>query len=319
MGKILKCCFFIVAFITVFFYQYILGFIANVQKSLSIFHLSPVVQLIAEIFPICFGLYLVYIFTEWFLRFTGKFSIQEIYFGNNSGLKGTRENKESIFDKNLEEIIYFFEQTPYRYIFFEDLDRLPNLSILIHLRELNNLLNNDKSVNGPIKFIYAIRDDVFRGEDRTKFFDFIIPVIPFINSGNSCDAFLQKLADAEQQGEKFEITKEFVLDVSPYITDMRVLNNIGNEFLIYIKRLKTKQDINLKDEKLMALIIFKNLYPKEFAELQADSGTVKQAFEAKKDYIGKYIANLKKEIDSLVEAADRYTQDSLKSLKEIKK
>ena len=42
-------------------------------------------------------------------------------------------------------------------------------------------------------FVYAIRDDIFTDTDRTKFFDFIIPVIPIINSTNSGEIFLQKL------------------------------------------------------------------------------------------------------------------------------
>ena len=56
----------------------------------------------------------------------------------------------------------------------------------MHLRELNNLLNNDEAINHkPIVFVYAVRDDIFSKEDRTKFFDFIIPVIPIVNATNS--------------------------------------------------------------------------------------------------------------------------------------
>ena len=55
--------------------------------------------------------------------------------------------------------------------------------IFVHLRELNNLLNNDDSIKRkPIVFVYAVRDDIFSKEDRTKFFDFIIPIIPDITA-----------------------------------------------------------------------------------------------------------------------------------------
>ncbi len=39
--------------------------------------------------------------------------------------------------------MYFFEETGYKTVFFEDLDRLDDPKIFVHLRELNNLLNND--------------------------------------------------------------------------------------------------------------------------------------------------------------------------------
>lgn len=53
---------------------------------------------------------------------------------------------------------------------FEDLDRLENRKIFVHLRELNNLLNNDDVIkHKPIVFVYAVRDDIFTREDRTKF------------------------------------------------------------------------------------------------------------------------------------------------------
>ena len=57
-------------------------------------------------------------------------------------MKNSEAAGETIFNKNMDEIVYFFEETKYRVVFFEDLDRLENPSIFIHLRELNTLLNN---------------------------------------------------------------------------------------------------------------------------------------------------------------------------------
>ena len=62
---------------------------------------------------------------------------------------------------------------------------------------------------------------------------------------------------------------------------MRILQNIYNEFVIYKETICIDQDLKLSDETMMALIIFKNLYPQEFAELQMERGVVKQAFEDK--------------------------------------
>ena len=108
--------------------------------------------------------------------------------------------------------------------------------------------------------------------DRTKFFEFIIPVIPIINSTNSGEIFLQKLEESEKKGIFHEISQEFILDVSPYVEDMRILQNIYNEFVVYKETIRTDQELKLSDETMMALIIFKNLYPREFAELQMERG-----------------------------------------------
>ena len=59
----------------------------------------------------------------------------------------------------------------YDVVFFEDLDRLNNAEIFVKLRELNILLNNDEAIKKPVKFVYAVRDDIFSDKDRTKFFE----------------------------------------------------------------------------------------------------------------------------------------------------
>ena len=114
----------------------------------------------------------------------------------------------------IDEILYFFEVTRYRIICFEDLDRLDDASIFIHLRELNALLNNYDKIHKPIVFVYSVRDNIFSEKDRTKFFDFIIPVVPIINSTNSDEAFTSRLENFLEEGFSHNISESFVLDVS---------------------------------------------------------------------------------------------------------
>ena len=95
----------------------------------------------------------------------------------------------SILNKNLDEIIYFFERTNYNVVFIEDLDRFKEPEIFTKLREINLLINLSKQVNRHIVFVYALKDEMFVDGNRTKFFDFIIPVIPVINSSNSYEIY----------------------------------------------------------------------------------------------------------------------------------
>ena len=161
-----------------------------------------------------------------------RYTIRKVSLPSDTVVEGG-EGDESVFSKYLDEIFYFFEVTRYQYVFFEDLDRLDDPSIFVHLRELNTLLNNYDIIHSKLVFVYAVKDDIFRDEDRTKFFDFIIPVVPIINSTNSGEVFTAMLERARQSGTEHGISQEFILDMSPYISDMRVLQNIYNEFLVY--------------------------------------------------------------------------------------
>ena len=229
-----------------------------------------------------------------------------------------KKENESIFNKNMDEIVYFFEETKYRVVFFEDLDRLDSSRIFVQLRELNTLLNNSDTIKRPIVFVYAVKDDIFTEEDRTKFFEFIIPVIPVINSTNSGEIMLDLFKVNGSESFKHDISLDYILDISPYISDMRVLQNIHNEFLLYKRTLRTGQGLELSDKMMLSLIIFKNIYPKDFADLQMEGGIVKQAFKDKQEYIQKKQKELQNDIDASVDVIASVTSDTIKSTKEIK-
>lgn len=265
-----------------------------------------------------FFLVLLAILAKGYRSALSKFKVKEVKLPTDTTLKNNDESQETIFNKNMDEIVYFFEETKYRIVFFEDLDRLEDSSIFIQLRELNTLLNNYDVIKEPIIFVYAVKDDIFTDTDRTKFFDFIIPIIPIINSTNSGEILLEKLKESEKLGITHEISQEYVLDVSPYISDMRILQNIYNEFVVYKKTLRTEQDLKLSDEAMMSLIIFKNLYPRDFADIQMEKGIIKQAFADKNEYVMHQCAVWQEKIDNESEILSQYDRETLQTIKEIK-
>lgn len=195
---------------------------------------------------------------------------------NKINLKGEVElNREvadnSILNKNLDEIIYFFERTKYNVVIIEDLDRFQEPEIFTKLREINLLINISKQVNRHIVFIYALKDEMFKNGDRTKFFDFILPIIPVMNSSNSYGFLLEKLKDEK-------IDKNLLYDISLYIDDMRLLKNIVNEYKIYFEKLTKETKIELITNKLLSFIIYKNLFPKDFAILHKNEGMIYKVF-----------------------------------------
>ena len=196
-----------------------------------------------------------------------------------TGIESERES-ESVFNRHLDEIVYFFEVTKYRVVFFEDLDRLDEPNLFVRLRELNTLLNNSNAISKkPVVFVYAVRDDLFGKEDRTKFFDFIIPVIPIINTTNSREVLLKWLGEMRRNNPyECEILEQFMMDIAPYIDNMRILYNICNNYLTYRRTLKKRATITLADHKIFAMMLFKNLYPQDFAEMQSGQGVIKEVF-----------------------------------------
>jgi hypothetical protein len=235
---------------------------------------------------------------KWRFLFSN-FKLKVLKLPAGTGIESERES-DSVFNRNLDEIVYFFEVTKYRIVFFEDLDRLDEPNLFVRLRELNTLLNNSNAISKKtVVFVYAVRDDLFGKEDRTKFFDFIIPVIPIINTTNSREALLEWLRK-EQEKDKCDhhISEKFMRDVSPYIADMRILRNICNEFLIYKGTLKKSRNTALADHKIFAMILFKNLYPQDFAHIQGEQGIIKEVFAGKQLYRSRKETELRQWLDS---------------------
>ncbi|MCB4765142.1 MAG: hypothetical protein LGB00_04945 [Sulfurovum sp.] len=246
------------------------------------------------------------------LYFLGSFQVSKFDIKKNS-ITVAQQDKASILNEHLDEILYFFEATNYNVVIFEDIDRFDNTEIFVKLRELNNLINNSKQVNRRVIFVYAIRDDMFKDKERTKFFDFIVPIIPYINPSNSEQKLIDKF---KKEIEKETIDEHFLSQLSWYIDDMRLLINIYNEYIIYKKNLNSGE---LDHNKLLALIACKNFYPLDFAKLHVREGAIYKLFANKPNYIDTHIPaeNKKNELIQQIETIEKENINSLEELKTI--
>ncbi|HFU4420671.1 TPA: hypothetical protein ACGO9Q_002350, partial [Streptococcus suis] len=109
----------------------------------------------------------------------------------------------------------------------------------------------------------------FTSQDRTKFFDFIIPIIPVITSSNSGEKLGEILTNL---GEAHSVSKTMLKQVAIYIDDMRLAYNICNEFVLYKNNLFSQKEndnnkLNLSSDKIFAIIVYKNIFPKDFSLL----------------------------------------------------
>lgn len=240
-----------------------------------------------------------------------KWKIEKLSFkGAEAKISNYDKNDETIFDKDIKEIVYLIYNSNCRTIIIEDLDRNNNIQIFTKLRELNFLIdkhiynrfahkyrfkiiqkirrkvlktNENKKENKlifrilsflelvlflkkskNIKFLYLTKNSLFSSEERVKFFDFIISIIPFVDYMSSRN-ILSTLGE-ENQYKEIKNTDELLntktIDIfSKYIKEARILNNILNDFQIYKNILyETKDIVNL--DKLFVTMVLKIYCPK---------------------------------------------------------
>lgn len=212
----------------------------------------------------------------------------------------------SIFNQHLDEILYFFQATKYDIVIIEDLDRFRTSKIFLKLRELNFLLNESNVIGRHIVFLYAVKDDIFKDEERTKFFDYISIVIPVINPSNSKAKLKKALAE---RGFCEGFPDNDLSEIAFFIQDMRILKNIANEFAQYHKLL-SKKKVYLDKIKLLAMIVYKNYHPQDFAMLHRCQGKVYQCLSKKADFIKLALKEVEKKKAELADLKQRKEENA---------
>ena len=235
----------------------------NIVKYTGFSHTCVLISCVITLF-----LSILYIFYRYFRE--NILRISKIKFrGAEADLGYNEKNDETVLDRDIKELVYLIKSSKAKIIVFEDLDRYDNITIFTKLRELNFLLNKFSTTNDDgeaIRFVYMIKDGIFKSKNRTKFFDYIIPIVPVVDSKNSESMILNLLGDF-----KSLIDKRLIFNISLYIDDMRLIKNIINEFIIY-KDIIDINGLELSYDKLFSLVVLKNIFPYEFDMLQEDKG-----------------------------------------------
>lgn len=242
----------------------------------------------------------------------------------------TLEDKSvSYFDQYLDEIVYFFEVSGYDVVIFEDIDRFNDSYIFEALRALNTLLNASPQIKKPIRFIYAIKDSIFdqieleeegrklerqvneTGDpaeaevvraNRTKFFDLIIPVVPFITHTSSRNLAVQLLSKIEHAVEV-----ELLDLAAQYVPDMRLLKNICNEFIVFRDRIFSGDgaQLNLNESDLFAIMLYKNTHLKDFEMIRLGKSKLDDLYTQSRIFIAENIERIDQECRELQDRIKR--------------
>lgn len=320
-GNISSIKLFLNIFLTMFFIGSISIFgirkeiVELLNKKLEWFDMNILLLSISGMIFVSVGVFLYHFYKENKVKFSKvNFKVAEAQFSDDN-------NDETVLERDIREIVYLLSSSKSDIVVFEDLDRYDNVDIFIKLKELNFLLNSyleTNKKNRVVKFVYLIKDGLFQTKDRTKFFDFILPIVPVVDSNTSEGHLLDLLGMGNEKQENAgeqnnnSLNKNVLRNVSLYIDDMRILRNIVNEYIVYSKILRVSEE-KLDENKLFSLITVKNTYPNEFDLLQEDKGYISGIFKNLEDYrfsktkdlnteLLKYVSNIESVKNSLAKS-----------------
>lgn len=263
------------------------------NKKLEWFDMNILLLSISGMIFVSVGVFLYHFYKENNVKFSKvNFKVAEAQFSDDN-------NDETVLERDIREIVYLLSSSKSDIVVFEDLDRYDNVDIFIKLKELNFLLNSyleTNKKNRVVKFVYLIKDGLFQTKDRTKFFDFILPIVPVVDS-NTSEHYLRELF-AKDKNLKPIVSEKTMRNISLYIDDMRTLRNIFNEFKVYLSVI-SMEDLRLNGDQLLALITIKNIYPNEFELLQQNRGYIVEIFDKVKASIDKVVNNLNNRLDAI--------------------
>lgn len=239
----------------------------------------------------------------------------------------------SYFDQYLDEIVYFFEVSKCDIVILEDLDRYNDSHIFDELRALNKILNASPQINRTIRFIYAVKDSIFSPQtllregrisecvgncdhdsvvdevsraNRTKFFDLIIPVVPFITHNNA-----RSLATRLFEGVENKVDPKLLDLAGRYVPDMRLLKNVRNEFVIFRDRIFGTGgiDLGLSETELFAMMLYKSTHLTDFEQIFRGNSNLDVIYGNARDLVKQEIRKAEIQIRALV--ARKHDDDAL--------
>lgn len=147
--------------------------------------------------------------------------------------------------------------------------------------------------------------------NRTKFFEIVIPVVPFLSHGNARDHFVTELGKLGLP-DNVQIDRGLIDIVARHTTDMRLMLNIGNEFVVYAERLlwvegtSRKRAPGLTADLLFALVVYKNFHLADFEALPHRGSALDTLNQARRKVVAENIKRLEGERAELVQGTRRH-------------
>lgn len=260
----------------------------------------------------------------------GKLRIKEVKAG--PATVALDENSSSYFDQYLDEIVYLFQRVKYDVVIFEDIDRFDNAHIFETLKALNTVLNAAPDIKRVIRFVYAIRDSIFDASElarqgyimpgfeqaaevvvepevvranRTKFFDLVIPVVPFITHASARD-----LASQILKGVEHDVDIKLLDIATQHVPDMRLLKNVCNEFIVFRDRIifSRGNELGLKESELFAMMLYKSTHLADFESIRLGRSNLDDVYRYSRKLVADNIDRIENEKQKLVQCLGQLSE-----------
>lgn len=178
--------------------------------------------------------------------------------------------------------------------------------------------SEEGAIPSPIVFIYAMKDSIFdasssaNGEEadgspspssdkaaleaeranRTKFFDLIIPVVPFVTHQSARDLMRQELEDVP-----WKISDGLINQASMYVPDLRVIRSVCNEYRVYARRLLGEGSLDLKPDHLFAMMLYKSVHLRDYEDIRLGQSNLDTVYRTSLEAVEAKIGELNREYD----------------------
>jgi hypothetical protein len=263
-------------------------------------------------------------FTVWWLA-GDRLNLQA---GFNAGPATVRLDPKSTsyFDQYLDEIMYFFQVSKTDVVLIEDLDRFEDIAVFDTLRALNDLVNESGEIGRRVVFVYAVSDSILSEigakkvdadpdkeknhvpadpvrekralalGNQTKFFDVIIPIVPFVTTANARDLLMQVM-----EPEKTGITPALIRLAARHVSDMRLMWSIRNQFEVHADRLLDKSRImpGNKPDIVFALVLLRATVPGAYEKIQITESPLDTLYTRWRDLVNENIHEKTDELTKL--------------------
>lgn len=112
----------------------------------------------------------------------------------------------------------------------------------------------------------AAQEEVDRA-NRTKFFELVVPVVPFLSASNARDLLEDRFKKLQVPGEA--VSRRLIDLIARHTTDMRLLVNIRNEFVVFAQRLLLAghQAPGITADAVFALVAYKNFHMSDYEQI----------------------------------------------------
>lgn len=251
-----------------------------------------------------------------------KYKDFELELKNEKGEPIKSTSGQSLINRFVDEVLYFFESIKIDLVIFEDLDRLADKNsskIFVKLRELNTIINNSHQRKKKVTFLYAVKDSMLKKqEERAKFFEFILPIVPALNPVTKANKMHEENDRIKKKDEDLKLDPEFVAAVSSYVPNMRTLKNAFNDYLITRDRIfRESKKGRLHNENLFAICLYKNLYPDDHSKLEQGGGLIPIVMN-KSHLISDEVKASKAEIKKWQDIIKKSKQEHVDNFEELK-